>query len=220
MKAFKQLDFSTENKIVFSYAGILCLLGFFILLSPVFAQDDSIQGNQPKVPIDVKRQYDPNGNLSQYDSIYSWYWSGKGSLPSGFGSYDSLRNSSHPDFFNPDWPFNFNFQFPDFPGLFDYNVPLNDSLGISFHDFDEMQKYFEDKFDFKSLMPDEEFFKKYDQQHDEFMERFRKYQEENQKLIKKYFGRPLPDGDTIPNIEPQRFTPRNNHSNSLKHGKI
>jgi hypothetical protein len=220
MKAFKQLDFNTENKIVFSYAGIMCLLGFFILLSPVFAQDDSIQSNQPKVHIDVKRQYDQNGNLSEYDSIYSWYWSGKGGLPSGFGSVDSLRYSSHPDLFNQDWPFDLNFQFPDFPGLFDYNVPLNDSLGISFHDFDELQKYFEDNFDFKSMMPDEEFFKKYDQQHDEFMERYRKYQKENQKLIEKYFGRPLQETDTIPGFERDRYVPDSKGSNPEKHGKI
>lgn len=204
MKAFKQLDFSKENKIVFSYAGFMCLLGFFILISPVFAQDDSIQSNQPKVHIDVKRQYDQNGNLSRYDSIYSWYWSGKGNLPLGFDSV--FRN--------------FNFQFPDFPGFFDYNVPFNDSLGISFHDFDDMQKYFEDKFDFKGMMPDDEFFKNYDLQHDEFMERYRKYQEENQKLIEKYFGHPLPGNVTTPGFEQNKLVPKKNDSDPVKHGKI
>lgn len=79
MKAYKQINYSFENKVVFSYAGMLCLLGFFILLSPVFAQEDEHQQkNEPKVHYDVKKEYDKDGNLTGYDSTYSWQWSGEG----------------------------------------------------------------------------------------------------------------------------------------------
>jgi hypothetical protein len=249
MKAYKQIDLTKETRIVMSYAGTLCLLGFFIILSPVFAQEDSVSGNQPKVHIDVKRQYDQNGNLSQYDSVYSWYWSGKGHLPMEYDSLfsqfyfpdfgfrqgqrglpplmpygpendstDTLNYSLHDHFFNDEWLDNFDF--PDFPGFYNWDGTPDDSLGISFHNFDDMQKYFEDKFGFKNLMPDEDYFKKFDRQHDDFIKRYRKYQEENQKLIEKYFGSPLEKNDSITSPKPDNNTPQKMDNKTGKHGTI
>jgi hypothetical protein len=41
---------------------------------------DKIDDTEPKVQIDVKKEYDEEGNLSRYDSSYSWIWSDKGLL--------------------------------------------------------------------------------------------------------------------------------------------
>lgn len=38
-------------------------------------QDNPTPKNQPKVHIDVNRQFDENGNVIRYDSTYSWSWS-------------------------------------------------------------------------------------------------------------------------------------------------
>jgi len=254
MKAFKQINFSRETRIVFSYAGLMCILGFFILLSPVLAQDDSVHTGQPRVHIDVKKQYDQQGNLSLFDSVYSWYWSGKDGLPDeydslfkhfhkpyfGFGygyhplpplmpgyygsdSADSLRYSWYDHFFGKDWPDEFRYPFPDFPNfpdLYDWDLQLDDSLGISFYNFGDMQKYFRDKFDFKDMMPDEEYFRQLYKQHEDFIKRYRQYQEENQKLIEKYFGNPMSEPDTLPGIKHNKFTPDPGDGKIPKKGTI
>jgi hypothetical protein len=251
MKAFKQIDLSRETRIVFGYAAMMCLLGFLILLSPVFAQDDSLQTIEPKVHIDVKRDYDPYGNLSRYDSVYSWYWSGRGNLPEeydsifrqfydpnlGFGSghksvpplmpyypegdsADSLRYSLFDYYFGRDWFNNFWFPFHDVPGMYDWDLPFDDSLGISFYDFDDMQKFFDKRFDHKDMVPDEEYFRKLDKQHKDFMDRYKQYMEENRKLIEKYFGNPLPGNDTLPGLKPDKFNPGLDDDKPAKKGTI
>lgn len=77
----------------------------FILQPELHGQDGKAKKGQPDVQIDVKREYDQNGNISRYDSSYSFSWSydGLGDMDSLF---ESLRNnfgiSPFPDndFFN------------------------------------------------------------------------------------------------------------------------
>jgi len=75
MKAYKPINLSFEKRIVFSYAVLLCFVCSFIVLSPVLAQDND--KNEPEVKIDIKKEYDEQGNVIGYDSTYSWCWHGK-----------------------------------------------------------------------------------------------------------------------------------------------
>jgi hypothetical protein len=81
MKAFNQIDMSTEKRVLLSYASILSILSFFILLSPLFGQERDTLHNKPEVCIDIKKDFDEDGNLTGYDSSYSWFWSGKDLIP-------------------------------------------------------------------------------------------------------------------------------------------
>jgi hypothetical protein len=245
MKAYKQISYACENKIVFGYAGIMSLLSFFILLSPVFAQDDEpMQQGQPKVHYDVKKEYDKDGNLTGYDSAMIYYWSDKGT---GIPDFDSLfeQFSQQFDSYNNQWdwsgiqpfPFqpplqrfhywnepdssaifpndslNFNFHFDDFwsqitPTPFQWNFPFDDSLGLSFYNFDDFSKFFDKEFDGSEHLDDPESLEDFQSQYDQFMEKFQEYQKENQKLIEKYFGNPEQLKENVePQSEPQNLKP-------------
>lgn len=61
------------------------LWGMYLVTVAMFApgctkaqQEDvkPAQKNEPKIHIDVKKEYDENGNVTRYDSTYSWTWSG------------------------------------------------------------------------------------------------------------------------------------------------
>lgn len=53
---------------------ILLSLCVLLISTSVFSQD-TIQKNLPKKNIDVKREYDKDGNLIRYDSTYVYSWS-------------------------------------------------------------------------------------------------------------------------------------------------
>jgi len=96
MKAFKQINFGFEYKAVFSYAAILCLMCSFIMLNPLFGQEqDEQNSNKPEVRIDIQKEYDENGNIIGYDSTYKWFWSGKEITTMNF---DSIFEKFHNDF--------------------------------------------------------------------------------------------------------------------------
>jgi hypothetical protein len=200
MKAFKQISYTYENKIVFGYAGIMSLLSFFILLSPVLAQDDEpVLPDQPNVHYDVKKEYDKDGNLTGYDSAMIWYWSGEGAAMYNFDSLFEQFDKQF-DFFNDQWNWSGLDSFPSIP------FPFNDSLGISFYNFDDLSKYFDEEFNGTKHFDDFESLKELHGQHDEFMERFEEYQKEHQKLIEKYFGKPEQlNGIKEPKSEPQKL---------------
>lgn len=75
MKAFAPLSLSFENRLVWTYATILSVVSFFILLSPVLAQEDNFLG--PDLQLEVKKEFDDAGNLISVDSSKTWFWSGK-----------------------------------------------------------------------------------------------------------------------------------------------
>lgn len=184
MKAFKQISYAYENKIVFGYAGIMSLLSFFILLSPVLAQDNEpLRPDQPNVHYDVKKEYDKDGNLTGYDSAMIWYWSGNGTAMYDFDSLFEQFGKQF-DFFNEQWNWSGLHTFPSIP------FPLNDSLGLSFYNFDDFSKYFDEEFNRTKPFDDYESLKELHGQLDEFMKRYQEYQKEHQKLIEKYFGKP------------------------------
>ncbi len=250
MKAFKQIDLSFEKRIVFSYSAIVAVFSFFIMLSPLFAQDvDSTQSN-PKIHWDVKKQLDKNGNITSYDSVYSWEWNGnnlsgvqmdslfrnfdhhfrffgdQGNL--GFNHFEPLMppNGDSTLAGNPDSSFFKHFGFS--PDFFNFNMP-GDSLGISFFDFNDLGNFFNNTpFDFPDLNggqlapvnPGDKSLEPYRKSHEDFMKRYNEYLKEHQKLIEKYFGNPAGKNDTIQNAKPNKYLPQDQEEINSKSGKI
>ncbi len=256
MKAYKQINYRFENKIVFGYAGLMSLLCSLILLSPVIAQDTIDHNrNQPKVNYDVKKEYDKDGNLTNYDSTYSWYWSGDGSY---WQNYDSLFKQFHQQFEifdeNRDWsgltpfhdqtdPHHFRYwdkldsidfqpgdsSLQDFfygnPGLglfpfYNDQGHFSDSLDMSLFHFDDLSRLFDHHADIDRLFKDNNTLRELMEQQDEFLERFREYQNEHQKLIEKYFSQPDQDKDPTPQNHPQKFQPPPSPSDKSRSGRI
>ncbi len=239
MKAYKQINNSFEYKIVFSYAGLMSLLSFFILLSPVFSQEDKpIQKNEPKIHYDVKKEFDKDGNLTGYDSTFSWYWSDRGF---GIHDFDSLfeefdqnfnflgdqRNWSgvHPFGGLPhDSPF-WNWNGEDSSGVFQQDSIFNrffykDPLNYSFFDFDDFSDFFDHRIDIEQYFEEKGLNNKHFEQELEFWDKIKEYQKENQKLIEKYFGKPDQFKETEPQCEPQKLSSPPSPSYPNKSGKI
>ncbi len=216
MKAYKPINLSFEKRIVFSSAVLLSFICSFIVLSPVIAQESD--KDEPDVRIDVEKEYDEQGNIIGYDSTYTWSWHGKDfdefhdsifshfkhCWPSQNWQWHEMDSSLH-SYFNNDWFDRFHF---------------HDSLGISFHDFDDMHLFFEEEFDIGEYLPDEKFFEEFNQKHSEFMESFDEYQKEHQKLIEKYFRQPYHKGDSEPESEPNKYSPDQSKPDNSKSGKV
>ena len=110
MKAFKQISYSREYKLFWSYSVFLSLLGLFILITPVLAQEPGNEHSEPKVKIEVDKIYDEDGNLISVDSSKTWCWSGKSfSFDQKDSIWDNIaenfdhffhRNYKSPDYFN------------------------------------------------------------------------------------------------------------------------
>jgi hypothetical protein len=257
MKAYKQINLSFENRIVFGYAGMMSMLSFLILLSPVFAQDNEpLPKNEPNVQYDVKKEYDKDGNLTGYDSTFTWYRSDKGF---GMQDYDSLIEHFNQQFNLSDENWNwFGLQpFPSNPPIdhfwywndrdssvflqedstlnnyiFDnswsqmppapnhWNIPFDDTLGLSFYNFDDLSKFFNHDLDLDKYFQDKGSMKKYREQQEEFMEKFKEYQKEHQKLIEKYFGEPYQNRESEPQKEQQKLKTPAEPKDDNRSGKI
>jgi hypothetical protein len=121
-------------------------MGAILLSTQVMAQDKTGKSKaKPDVRVKVQKEYDDQGNITRYDSTYSYSWSGDGDTPCDI---DSLFKGFNRGFgFSPGWeksilerfgfrwwnegdslpdnPFRFNYPFDDFWG----NQPWpNDSL--------------------------------------------------------------------------------------------
>lgn len=211
MKAFRQISFKQENRLVWSYSGALIVFAIFFTITPVFAQWD--EPDEPKVTIDVKKEYDDDGNLVKVDSVRTWVWSGHSF--SDYGSDSIWQNfSEHFEDFSPRNFDQFGFHgLPPGQGLFNFwEWNESDSTAISqFEDYfdEEFLEQFNESFnsdEFKnwsfppldstkfSYFPFENlkdhFDDNYHEQFDDMQERLRLYHEEHQKLIEKYFHQP------------------------------
>ena len=212
MKAYKSINFSFETKAVISYAVVLSFISFFIMLSPVFAQqEDEFRGNKPKAEIDVNKQYDENGSISGCDSSFSWTWKGE-NFP--LEDLDSIFNEFHSKF---DISWN------------RYFVHPSDSFNISHLNFDKFEKYFYQNFDIDKYLPDENFYKEYlpDEQfldqlgkkHDDFIDRYNEYLKEHQKLIEKYFQEPFYKKEENPEVKPNKNIQNKKSQSGKKTGR-
>ncbi len=124
---------------------MFCMI--FIVKPGLHGQDIKGKKGQPDVKIDVRREYDENGNFNRYDSSYSFSWSYDGSADMD-SLFESLRDhfgiSTFPDddyfnrpfgYINPDdsiYHFNDPYDFFYHP----YHVsPFNDTIFDEFfHD--------------------------------------------------------------------------------------
>ena len=125
----------------------------FFLMPNLYGQDGKAKKGQPDVQIDVRREYDENGNVNRYDSSYSFSWSHDGSMDLD-SLFESLRNNFGISPFDDDEFFNRSFgpsdQFRMFPWHGQINPETeNDSLygyinpEDSIYHFNEPYDFFE-----------------------------------------------------------------------------
>ncbi|GAB4324822.1 MAG: hypothetical protein Kow00127_17520 [Bacteroidales bacterium] len=86
MKAYKDLNMTGERRLVAGWSMLLGLAALLLWFTPIFAQSDT-PALAPDIKIDVKKEYDDNGNLMRYDSTWSWSWQG---TPADVPLLDSL----------------------------------------------------------------------------------------------------------------------------------
>jgi len=232
MKAHRSINLSFEKRIVFSSALLLSFICSFIILSPVIAQENEDESrSDPDVQIDIKKEYDEHGNVIGDDSSYIWSWHGKHfdnfndfhdsvyshfkhCWPSNTWHWPELDSSLH-SYFDDDWIDRFHFHMPPLPH---FNFPFHDSLGISFHNFDDMHRFFEEEFDIEEYLPDEKDLEQFQKRNKKFMERFDEYQKEHQKLIEKYFRQPYQKEEK--EADPNRSSPDKEKTENNKTGKV
>ncbi len=144
----------------------------FILIFVAFA---TLQGwAQKKAPEEksiVKKEYDENGNLIQYDSTYVWKWNSDSTFNFSFG--DKFA-------FGKDLPEMFGEFFNDSIFNFHFGQPFPDNFG--FGDFGDLQKQLQEKFNHRNLIFPE--FKSPEQQQ-EWEKLIQKQQKEKEELMKK-----------------------------------
>lgn len=125
------------------------LWGMYLMAVAMFApgctkaqQEDvrPAQKNEPKIHIDVKKEYDDNGNVIRYDSTYSWSWSGGDTT--GLNQSFYFIHGAGNDFFGSD--IFSGFGNPFFSGPQDSLT--NDPFGQLFQDnFSQMERLMEEQ---------------------------------------------------------------------------
>ena len=233
MKAFRQINFKQENRLVWSYTGALVLVGLILMIRPVLAQEEN---NGPQVKVDVKKEYDEDGNLIRMDSVRTWTWSGESFSPEEF---DSLWNNGglDPDAFLPR---NFDFYgfndmpFPPIHNFWHWNG--EDSTAYSYLDqfFDDgFLQEFRRNFNFpdqgsdslnyshRGLNGTEEFLNEDFQQYfRDLEERMQQYQKDHQMLIDKYLNEHEQDSPDNPDVSPNSYMLPPAGKDPRKYGKI
>jgi hypothetical protein len=105
MKAERYTKISTIGIVVF------CLINNMLFYQTIQAQEvKKSNPNKPDIRVKVNKEFDDKGNMTRYDSTYSYSWSGGGQIPfsadSTFGKpRGQLRNGNdsiefQPFFFN------------------------------------------------------------------------------------------------------------------------
>jgi hypothetical protein len=162
------------------------------LLGILFCASATIwaQKNAPEEKSIVKKEFDENGNLIQYDSTFVWQWNSDSTMNFSFDN-DFTSGKEFPEMFG--YFFNdslfeqlgflfktdsiFNFQFGhQFPGSFDPTI-------IGFKELEDLQKQLQEKFNHKNLVFPE--FKSPEQK-EEWEELLQKQQKEKKELLKKW----------------------------------
>lgn len=66
-------------------AGLFFII--FIFSTSGFGQDkdqDASESREPEVKTEIRKEYDENGNLYRYDSVYTWKWTDEGNFNEEF----------------------------------------------------------------------------------------------------------------------------------------
>jgi len=72
-------DFGDSVRIIYNNMNFrYTLIIFNLAIAPLFGQDNKQDENKPapEEKIDIKKEFDEDGNITKYDSSYSWTWSG------------------------------------------------------------------------------------------------------------------------------------------------
>ncbi|MBN2349086.1 MAG: hypothetical protein JXJ22_09625 [Bacteroidales bacterium] len=203
-------------------SSTFCLFFLWSGTIMVLAQNN----NQPRIKTDVNREYDKNGNLTRFDSTYSYSWSSNGEIP------DSIMQQLH--------NFGFHFEFPDFEHSFPFNLnsntfpeefgnnffSYNDSLG-SFYNADSIwqnfyytnndsliKKYFDfPEFPEFGLTPfsQQDFFEHFNDHFNEmFGDPFRDHEKRMEELLEQFKNFQVPLNEPRDTIQQNNFHPKKN----------
>ncbi|MEZ5083397.1 MAG: hypothetical protein R2750_08115 [Bacteroidales bacterium] len=234
MKAFKQINFHSETRFFWSYGFALCTLTIFIIISPALAQTGPIDEDAPEIRVDVKKEYDEEGNVIRIDSSRMWCWLGK---EFSIEQQDSIVNEIEKNVTNilhrnhrlplgtSDLPFgpplhrfwHWNgadstvtslfdkFKGERFYGFFNLRSKPNLFWNSPFHDSID----FADKYINPKLIDD--YFEKNLNEMEDFCDRFRRYQKEYQELFEKILSQPGQNEDIDPHDEQNPDFPSSRH---------
>lgn len=207
MKAFKSINLKQEKRLVITYASMLSILSCFILLSPVWAQDQDNTDLIPRVRWDVQKDLNSAGKLLRYDSTWSR------SVVSDQIDYELLDSLTQGMYFSHSIPF------------------FDDSIRMDRSDFslDLLSKLFQQPFDnfgqfgIDSLylpylsFPGQNKFKTDSLiSGDIMMKHIMEFRAEHRKLMEKYFGTILNGEDTVPNLQQQGWADPMHKKKGLK----
>jgi hypothetical protein len=189
----------TQSGVLLAIAAISGVLCFF---RPASAQEvDKKDPGKPDVKIKVNKEYDNKGNVTRYDSTYSYSWSGNGQIPADADSL--LKGFSHHFYFGNSADSVFNGM--GFEGLFG-NDPFFSQP------FSRNEKQFEEFFN-RNLFPADSSFE--DNPADFFNRDFREMIKQQQQRMEQFYKQlyfdsdslKITPGDTIPS---RKTTPKGN----------
>ncbi|MCX7955099.1 MAG: hypothetical protein N3A01_07915 [Bacteroidales bacterium] len=145
-----------KTKIISFFGVLICLILFN---SCSFGQKEKSTRNQPQVDIKVNKKYDEKGNLIQYDSSYTYFWSNVDSNFIDTSIFMRFRdNFSDLFYFDNDSVFFKNFSFPRFTPHFRHFFD-DDFFSFNFdieRELEKMRKMHEEM-----LKEHEQFFRKF-----------------------------------------------------------
>lgn len=190
------------------YIPLLALIFGFQLT--MMAQKPKSNQTAPKEDIHVNREYDENGNLIKFDSVYSSSWSGDTTLlkslspenfPNLFGDHFSLApdSSFFDDFFFDDFNQSFFSPFSNKKDsimnqhgsnhLYPYFRFKNDTIASNFKDIDDFFRQFnENKRDsITSKAPRQDQFRSHPKSMDDMMKMLQQQMKEMEELQRKLF---------------------------------
>jgi len=176
-----------KSKLIYVYTILMSLLSIFFIVDPVLAQTDTDdKERQPEKKINIIIEYDDEGNITKYDSSYSWSWSG--SISSY--DFDSIMDG-------------FDHHLDNFHFYMDESMSHMDEYFInpfSNHYIDStINKHM---YEWESRVNSDEFVEQQEEfleRQEEFLQHFQDYMDEHRKLMEKFFNEPLIDEDTILN---------------------
>ena len=199
------------KRIIMKYF-VLCAALYFCFITGLLAQNTDKKQNQPQENSKVTREYDEQGNLIKFDSVYSYSWSGDSTMIKHFSPEDMTKMFGGAfDFFNDSTIHNHSF-FGDFDQLFadpfgpfddkqdsiffkqfrgDHHLQQfeNDSIAFNFRNFDDtFGDFFDEPEDSTASKKRDDFAgKSRSRSMDELMQMFQQQFKEMEKRHKQFF---------------------------------
>jgi hypothetical protein len=182
---------------------MLSIFSFFILLSPVWAQEKDGTDSIPRVQWDVQKDFDSAGNLLRYDSTWSWTSGTRQPAPEHF---DSIMQglAFQKQHFDPVFTF-----FGD-SLLMERFGYTDDFLNELFQSFDHFGQFNGDSLHYplfgmpeQSIILKDSLYSKDRVEWNRMIKHLKEFQAEHRKLMEKYFGKLPPKADINPQVHQQ-----------------